>query len=296
MIDFTILTDHRYVDIVPSNDYEKNVLREDELLKKALESRGFEVFRTNWDNKVFDWSTTKYVIFRTTWDYFDRFPEFSKWLSEVEKKTTLINPSSLIYWNIDKHYLNELSQKGVRIPPSIFIEKGENRKLVDFTHLEKWNEVILKPVVSGAARHTYRFKVDEVDAYEEIYRELIQQEGMMLQEFQKNIVKKGEISLILFGGKFSHAVLKIAKKGDFRVQDDFGGTVEEYTPSDQEIKFAENAVSACEPQPLYARVDIMWDNNDELCLGELELIEPELWFRLNSSAADNCVDAIMKGI
>lgn len=296
MIDFTILTDHRYVDIVPSNDYEKNVLREDELLKTALESRGFEVFRTNWDNKVFDWSTTKYVIFRTTWDYFDRFPEFSKWLSEVEKKTTLINPSSLIYWNIDKHYLNELSQKGVRIPPSIFIEKGENRKLVDFTHLEKWNEVILKPVVSGAARHTYRFKVDEVDAYEEIYRELIQQEGMMLQEFQKNIVKKGEISLILFGGKFSHAVLKIAKKGDFRVQDDFGGTVEEYTPSDQEIKFAENAVSACEPQPLYARVDIMWDNNDELCLGELELIEPELWFRLNSSAADNCVDAIIKGI
>lgn len=296
MIDFTILTDHRYVDIVPSNDYEKNVLREDELLKTALESRGFEVFRTNWDNKGFDWSTTKYVIFRTTWDYFDRFPEFSKWLSEVEKKTTLINPSSLIYWNIDKHYLNELSQKGVRIPPSIFIEKGENRKLVDFTHLEKWNEVILKPVVSGAARHTYRFKVDEVDAYEEIYRELIQQEGMMLQEFQKNIVKKGEISLILFGGKFSHAVLKIAKKGDFRVQDDFGGTVEEYTPSDQEIKFAENAVSACEPQPLYARVDIMWDNNDELCLGELELIEPELWFRLNSSAADNCVDAIIKGI
>lgn len=157
-----------------------------------------------------------------------------------------------------------------------------------------WNETVLKPAISGAARHTYKLNLQNLHLYESVFKELIQKEAFMLQPFQNNIVKKGELSLIVIDGKFTHAVLKIAKKGDFRVQDDFGGTVHNYIPSPEEIDFAERAVKACEPPPIYARVDMFTDNDGHLAVSELELIEPELWFRNNPDAADKLAYAINK--
>ncbi len=103
---------------------------------------------------------------------------------------------------------------------------------------------------------------------------------MIIQEFQESVLTFGEISMVVFGGKFSHAVLKKGKKNDFRVQDDFGGSVSLYNATKNEIAFAEEVVSGCFYQPVYARVDVLYDNEKNLVLSELELIEPELWFRL----------------
>ena len=119
---------------------------------------------------------------------------------------------------------------------------------------------------------------------------------MLFQEFQYQIQSKGEMSLIMINGHFTHAVLKKAKNGDFRVQDDFGGTVEDYLPNKEEIAFAEKAIAACPEKTTYGRVDIFYDNNNLLSLGELELIEPELWFRKHHSAADKLADAIFMQI
>ena len=91
---------------------------------------------------------------------------------------------------------------------------------------------------------------------------------------------------MLFGGKYSHAVLKKAKKGDFRVQDDFGGTVETITPSKEIIDLAEKAIKKLNPTPLYCRVDVILNNQNKAVIIELELIEPELWFRFKITAAD----------
>lgn len=290
--DFTILTDHRWVNPETIDDYTANVLLEDKLLLEAIENKGFKVNRKSWDDSSFDWASTKYVIFRTTWDYFERFPEFSLWLKEAQTKTKLINPRELILWNIDKHYLGDLDKKGIPIPPTVFIEKGDTRTLAEIAATENWKKFILKPVVSGAARHTYMMETDDIKQHEQIFRELIKEEAMMLQEFQENIFEKGEISLMIFGGKYSHAVLKKAKSGDFRVQDDFGGTLHDYEPQKAEIDIAESCMRACPQLPLYARVDIMWDNNGNPVVGELEMIEPELWFRRDDKAADRLAEAI----
>lgn len=291
--DITILTDHRYVSPSERNEYIDNVLLEDDLLKVALEKKGLRVKRTNWDDPTFDWSQTKYIIFRTTWDYFERFPEFSDWLEIVSHKTKLINQKDLIYWNIDKHYLSDLSKKGIHIPPTIFIEKGYKKSLKEIVDSTSWEELILKPTVSGAARHTYRFKANGASEYESIYASLIESESMMLQEYQEQITTKGEVAYMVFGGKFSHAVLKKAKPGDFRVQDDFGGTIHHYEPNKSEIEFVEEVFAAIEPTPIYARVDVIWDNNNDLAVGEVELIEPELWFRMNERSADMLAAAIL---
>ena len=291
--DVVILTQKSFYEPENPTWYDKQAIQEDNYVKKALEKKGLKVIRTYWDNPDFDFSTAKITLFRTIWDYFHRFEEFSKWLDETKDKTTFINSPELIRWNIDKHYLQDLDKKGINIPNTIFIKKGDKRSLSDLQKQSNWNRIILKPAISGAGRHTYKLTLRNIDEYEQIYKELIDKEDMLFQEFQESITDKGEIAFMIFNGKFSHAILKKAKKGDFRVQDDFGGTVHQYKPSEKEILFAEKVVSTCNPMPLYARVDIVQDNNNKPSIGELELIEPELWFRFYPPAADLLADALI---
>lgn len=290
--DIVLLTESRYEQPAEIDWYVQNILTEDGLVQRALEERGWRVGRFDWARPDFDWSVTRTALFRTTWDYFHRFAEFSAWLERAGAQTTLINPQALIRWNMDKHYLRDLEQRGVRTIPTVYIEQGESAGLRDLHRQTGWSETILKPAVSGAARHTYRLDPSNLDAHETIFRELTAVEAMMLQPFQQQIVERGEVAMVVVDGVFSHAVLKVAKKGDFRVQDDFGGAIYSYTPSAEEIAFAEEAVAACEPAPLYARVDLVTDNEGRLAVVELELIEPELWFRQHPPAAMALAEAI----
>tara|TARA_R110002072_G_scaffold149250_9_gene297077 strand:+ start:2323 stop:3237 length:915 start_codon:yes stop_codon:yes gene_type:complete len=294
--DVVILTDPRYVDESKADIYSKNVYLEDNLLKDAIQKLNLQVVRKSWDDSNFDWSTTRFAIFRTTWDYFDRFEEFSSWLNKVSQQTILLNSENLIRWNIDKHYLLNLKYKGVHICESYFIEKGDTITLYNLSKKHSLDTFVIKPCISGAARHTYKISQENITAHEELFSELIANEAMIIQPFQKNIVKKGEISMMVVDGKFTHAVLKIAKPGDFRVQDDFGGTVSDYTPTQEEITYAENAVKSCPEMPIYARVDVFLDNENKLALTELELIEPELWFRNHPKAAHKLAKAIKERI
>lgn len=292
--DVVVLTERRYANPSEINDYIKNVLFEDELVKKALEKDGLKVVRLSWDDPDFDWSSTNFVLFRTTWDYFDRFDEFSAWLTKISQQTTLINSENIIRWNLDKHYLLDLQQNGVHICESYFIEKGTSSTLKVLSEKYGLTNFVIKPCISGAARHTYQVNSETISEYESIFKKLISQEAFIIQPFQHNIVEKGEISLMIMNGEFTHAVLKIAKKGDFRVQDDFGGSVHNYNPTEEEIAFAEKAVNACPEKPMYARVDVFTDNNGKLAIAELELIEPELWFRNSPEAAAQLSKGIKK--
>ena len=292
VFDIVVLTEDRYVNPDPNDPYNQDILNEDRLVVEALEAKGFRVARISWSDPTFDWSSTQTVIFRTTWDYFYRFQEWEAWLSSTSKVTQMINSHSLIQWNMDKHYLRDLEERGIHIPESRFIEVGEQTTLSDLLSETGWANCILKPCVSGTARHTYKLNAENISEHEDIFQGLIRSEAMMLQPFLNNIVAKGEVSMIVIGGQFTHAVLKVAKGGDFRVQSDFGGSIQNYNPSVAEREFAEKAVAACDPQPVYARVDIVEDNNGQLALIELELIEPELWFRMNPKAAEVLADSL----
>ena len=292
MFDVVILTIHKYVNPKKTDWYIDQVLLEDQLLQTALEKKGLKVCKKDWADTDFDWTTTKYTIFRTTWDYFERFEEFFNWLENTKNKTTFINSAEIISWNIDKHYLKDLQKKEINIAPTLFIEKGDTITLSDLFEKTNWEEAVIKPAISGAARHTYRLTQDNYKEHESILKELIKKECMLFQSFLENIILLGEISLIIIGGKFTHAVRKIAKNGDFRVQDDHGGKVEKYTPTQEEIIFAENCIKATPFKPIYARVDIVYDNDNKLSLSELELIEPELWFRNHPESAEKLSEEI----
>ena len=150
--------------------------------------------------------------------------------------------------------------------------------------------------MSAGARHTYRIDMNNLDQHEEIFQKLLNAESLTLEPFLHHVLTDGEITLIVINGTYTHAVLKKVKSGDFRVQDDFGGTVHRYQPTPEEIAFAEHAVSVCIPLPLYARVDLLRDNTNQLVVSELELIEPELWFRFHPPASDLFAEAIVNMI
>src|SRR5690606_13493008 len=142
----------------------------------------------------------------------------------------------------------------IPIPNTLFVEVGETRTLSELALATGWTEWVLKPAVSGSARHTYRLNAAALAAHEDIFRKLIAIESMLLQEFQHRVVSEGEKTFMVFDGQYSHAILKKAKQGDFRVQDDFGGTVHEYTATSEEIAFVEKVMAAVSPTPVYARV------------------------------------------
>jgi len=292
--DLALLTEACYIDPPEIDEYVQNVLREQELVQNALEAQGLKVVKADWADPKFDWSEVRTVLFRETWDYFHRISEFSTWLDATAFKTGMINPSSLIRWNLDKHYLNDLADRGVNVCTTRFIEAGEEITLAELQDQEDLQDFVLKPAISGGGRHTYRIRSDQVLKHENVFRELASTEAMMIQPFQTNVLKKGEVAYMVFGGNYSHAILKLAKQGEFRVQDDFGGSVEIYDPSEEEIAFAQNVVARIDPMPAYARVDVSWDNNGDLVVMELELIEPELWFRFKPEAAGKFAEAVLK--
>jgi glutathione synthase/RimK-type ligase-like ATP-grasp enzyme len=86
----------------------------------------------------------------------------------------------------------------------------------------------------------------------------------------------GEVSLIYFGGDYSHAVRKVPATGDFRVHVFYGGVVEPHEPTPMERRVAEAALDAVPHHLAYARVDLVVSDRGPMLM-ELELIEPQLF-------------------
>jgi glutathione synthase/RimK-type ligase-like ATP-grasp enzyme len=292
--DVALLTDPRYLaeTAEPGDWYLDNILQDDRLLRDALSRLGLSSERIDWSRPGADWSRYRCAVFRTTWDYFDRFAEFSSWLDRVAGQTNLCNSAGLVRWNVDKHYLADLTERGVPVVESRFIERGDRAKLSDVLAETGWTDAVVKPCVSGAARHTYRVAPANVAGLDPVITRLLVDEAVMLQPFQREVTASGEDSLMVFNGTFTHAVRKTPRAGDFRVQDDHGGTVRAHVPTSEQIEIAERAVAACRPSPAYGRVDLVRDNRGQWAVMELELIEPELWLRYFPPAADRFAKAI----
>jgi glutathione synthase/RimK-type ligase-like ATP-grasp enzyme len=103
---------------------------EDQRLIPELAQYNIDAKAVIWDDNTIDWCDFDYLIFRNTWDYFEKEIAFNKWLDQIEKlgiKT--LNPIKIINQNKHKFYLRELEQKGITILPTVFIEKKNELKL-----------------------------------------------------------------------------------------------------------------------------------------------------------------------
>jgi glutathione synthase/RimK-type ligase-like ATP-grasp enzyme len=210
----------------------------------------------------------------------------------VEPLTRLVNNAAIVRWNLDKHYLADLARRGVPVVPTRFLERGARVSLAAVLEAEGWAEGVVKPAVSGGARHTHRFDHRSAAALDVPIGSLLADEAFLVQPFEPDIMAHGEDTLVIIDGHFTHALTKRAKPGDFRVQDDHGGTVHPCTPTAEQVDVAERAIAACGDAAAYGRVDLVRRTDGTWAVMELELIEPELWLRRHPPAAAAMAAAI----
>ncbi|MEL7123775.1 MAG: hypothetical protein AAFO07_30320 [Bacteroidota bacterium] len=244
-------------------------------LLKLIEEKGKKGDIKSWENQSVDWSACKLCIIRSPWDYFTKIDAFTTWLEHIKGQTMIWNPVDIISWNINKKYLLELSQKGISVVPTLFVEKGDNRKLEKLLSNDFTETFIIKPAVSASAFQTKKFSRVDPIANKHL-SELVTMRDVLLQPFIPEILEVGENSLIFFFGQFSHAIKKSPKTGDFRIQSEFGGTITKHIPSEEEMELAKATLKALPTAVAYARVDIVTTKNGPLLM-ELELIEPQLF-------------------
>lgn len=283
-----LLTESRYLAPQPGVAYVENIFLEDRLLSEALAHNGASVERVDWADDSVNWGRFSAAIFRTTWDWSDRLPAFRSWLDGMP--APLLNDRRLAAWNLDKHYLVELAGRGVPIVPTHIVERGQPQSLASVLSRAGWSDAVAKPALSAGGRETWR--VGPVTAADEArFARLVAVEPMLVQPFVADVLEGGELSIVVIDGVATHAVRKRAAPGEFRVQDDFGGSVVIADAASDELEVAERAVAACPFPPLYARVDLVRGPRGEPWLSELEVVEPELFLRFHPAAAERLAAA-----
>jgi len=264
---------------------------DDMLLVPLLATQGWIVKPAIWNDPAVDWSQFDCVVVRSTWDYFLDYPAFQNWLTGLEKKKVRVfNSLPTLRWNLDKSYLKKLQTSGVPTIPTHFID--EETHLADLCATTGWDQLVLKPTVSADGHGTIRFAASDASQHQNFLDQRLKKSSMMLQPYLPGVTQNGERSYLYFNKKFSHCVLKKPKAGEFLVQTTHGGSAQEVAPQMQDFKIAEHVLSLVPEDLLYARVDLI-ENAGKTYLGELELVEPSLYFALNRSSLDKFVSALI---
>lgn len=287
MLKVAVITYH-----APEANHGENVVDEDKLVESVLHELGVEFNFEVWSDNNVDWSQYSHLLMKSPWDYFDRYPEFLSWCKRIQSlRIPVLNDIETVIWNSDKRYLADVEAKGFAIVPTHFLAKGEVVDLEPVFERFQTDMLVLKPTVSGGAKNTLKLDRETWRQESVQIQQLVREEAMMLQPFVPQIAEVGEYSYIFFNGKFSHAVLKSPKKGEFRVQHFFGGEIHPRVPADSELSYIKKIADKFAADKLYARIDGAWVG-DTFCIMELELIEPYLFLFTNPKALGNYKNAI----
>lgn len=260
-----------------------------------LQQEGLNIESVVWDDPKVNWSDFDFALLKCPWDYHQKFEAFNSWLNALEKLgVKLLNDYQIVKWNADKHYLKEIANAGMDVIPSVFLDRGWNGTLTSVFGELNVDKIIIKPCISGGSKNTFIVERDHYLEKKSEIMTLLKDIDLIAQPFMEQ-VREGEWSFLFFGGEYSHTIIKKPKTGDFRVQQIFGGTIEEVKPSAEQIQKASDYISKFAPDSVYARVDGLLING-EFQLMELELIEPFLYLAYHSDAVQRYAQAIKRSV
>jgi glutathione synthase/RimK-type ligase-like ATP-grasp enzyme len=251
---------------------------DEDMLIKELTNFDIKVDLVNWHDSH-NWADYEFVLIRTTWDYVDRASEFIEVLEKISKQTKLLNPIDTIKWNINKKYLIEIQEMGFKTIPTLLTGPFTKEEFKSsFDKMNKGCGVIVKPTI-GASSQGIQLLNNAPDV------RAMSEGEWLVQPFQQNIETQGEYSLLFFNKKYSHAITKIPKPGDFRSQEEFDSKIESVSPPKKMILLGESILNKISKHTEYARVDFINDETDNPQIIELELIEPCLFLGHDNEAA-----------
>lgn len=242
-----------------------------ERLARPLHAAGVESRPHAWTEPLAAGTQADGVISLLSWGY-HFIPDLWRERLDALEATGLkvLNPPHVLRWNTAKIYLMELGEAGVPVVPTLAVDRV-TPEAVEAARAHFGAAIIVaKPQISGGSHETLKLYPGDT---------LIggPTGPALLQPFLPAVGEEGEISLFYFGGDFSHAVAKVAKPGDFRVQPQFGAAIGAVEAPAEALGVARAVLDAA-PGPLtYARVDLLRGHDGGLQLMELEVIEPDLF-------------------
>lgn len=267
---------------------------DDRHLLHALRATGLDAQPVVWEDPHQNWAEPRLAVIRSTWDYAFRRDQFVAWAERAATRTTLWNSARMVRWNTHKSYLCDLAERGVSVVPTVVLRAGSRVVLEQVLEQHGWHDAILKAAVAQSGRYAMMVSRERRAAGQAHLERLRPYEDMLVQPYIPSVVTKGELSLVFVDGEFTHAVRKRAPAGDFRVHDDYGGSVELDEPSGRELATARAAIAAAGESLHYARVDLVAGPDGTPMIMEFEVIEPELFFRHSAAAVDRLTASIVR--
>ena len=244
-------------------------------LRSGLAGSGVDVIDIDWRVPIDTLIGFPLALIGTAWDYTDHPTEFLYTLDAMEAAgVTVCNAAQVVRWNSDKSYLQHLAAAGaVSIPTIWHDDPGEADVTAAFAEFGT-DRVVVKRRVGAGALGQYSFcKGDAaLDGWQMGH-------AAMIQPFLPAIQTEGEYSFIFVDGGFSHALIKQAAAGDYRIQSLYGGSETPIDPHSADIATAQSILEMLpfDEEPLYARIDMVRRSDGKLAVIEAELIEPYLY-------------------
>lgn len=238
-----------------------------------------------WRTPAVDWERWDAVYIAATWDY-PRDPQaFLAVMQEIDRSSAiLVNDLELVRWNIPKTYLKDLASGGADIVPSRWYERFADCALDDEFEALASDALIVKPVISTSAEDTFLLARPVDAGTADTLAVTFADRPFIVQPFISGIRTDGECSLFYIGGEFSHAIRKLPKPADFRVQEEHGADIRALRPDPVLVETADRVIALVAPTPLYARCDLIRDADGIYRVMELELVEPSLYLRMDDRA------------
>jgi glutathione synthase/RimK-type ligase-like ATP-grasp enzyme len=274
-----LLVTHDYYPSRPDRPDPDYVSKQLGLLQAACAPYEIEIKPVFWQDEGNDWASYDAVSPLLAWSYPKQTAMFLARLDEIEAAgVPLLNPAYTVRANMDKGYLADLAAKGAPVPETLALDTCTHEAILASFETLACEEIIIKPRIGAGAWRQARLKRGQaIPAAEEL-----PPAGALIQPFLPSVTRQGELSMVYFGGVFSHALMKAPKEGDYRTQGQHGAIETSCVPDDKALAAAELVLNKALGEPtLYARVDLVAGPDGNWLLMELELIEPWLYLALD---------------
>ncbi len=261
------------------------------LLIAALARRGVASEVVVWDDAEVVWSRFSQIVVRSTWDYPARRGSYLAWAGRAATSAGLHNPLPVLRWTTDKRYLADLAAAKVAIVPTRWCLPGATPEFPA-------GGFVVKPSIGAGSVGAARFAADERPAAaKHVARLHATGHVAVVQPYLSAVERHGETALVYFAGTFSHAIRKsaILVPGRRMVDGLYAAEqIEARVPSEAELAVAEAALAAVpwRRKLLYARVDLVPDDDGRPCVLELELADCSVFLDQDAAAADRFAAAI----
>jgi glutathione synthase/RimK-type ligase-like ATP-grasp enzyme len=264
----------------------------DRLVVSRLSEQGVCVGAAVWTDPEVDWACAPLCVLRSTWDYHEAPTRFLEWFEMVAARTTVRNQPEIVRWNAHKFYLRDLAETGVPIVPTSWLRRGVPATIETLLAALDTDELIIKPAYGASSSNVLHVRgAGERQKAQAHLERLLGLQDVLVQPFLRTLAGYPERALMFIDGTFTHAVSKTPYQTALPSGEAGDAPLVEATG--EEIAVAMLAIRSLPERPLFARVDLVRDENNRPCVLELELIEPTLFLGTYPPSVIALSDAIV---